>query len=475
MQSTPTVWRTRLATAALAASVALMGTEGIAATGPTQSTAARSAPGIITTVAGTGRKGYTGNGKPASGARIAWPSSVATDVGGNVFLCEPDNCVIRRVDLVPGTMRLIAGSKQEGFAGDGGMATEARLSFPGSVFVDSRRHVWMSDSGNMRIRKVDASTGAIQTVAGKQGRGFTGDGGPATSALLDTPGAITVDAAGNLYFYDTNNHRIRSVKAATGVIDTLVGTGETGYNGEGGDARDTQIGHVGGLALDAAGNLYFSDASNSRIRRVDAETNVVTTVAGTGEPGFEGDGGPATEAQLQYPAGVVVDVDGSVIFADRYNNRIRRVDGDSGIITTVAGLGLPGYAGDGGPALHALLDKPNGVALDQAGVLYIADTSNHAIRAVPGIGAASREIQTPVITDATYEKPLLTITGSHLFAMPGVVVRINGRNVKPRVGLLDASQLRITVGPKQAHLVPGDNEVVVVVGGIESNTFVLRR
>jgi hypothetical protein len=473
MQSTPSFWRKTIVTGALVASVFSMGIEGIGATNAAP--AGVSARGLIKTVAGTGRNGYTGTGKPATGARISWPYSVSADIGGNVFVCEGDNQVIRRIDLIPGILRLIAGTHEEGFAGDGGPATSAQFSFPSCVVVDSRRHVWIADSGNMRVRRIDASTGFVRTVAGKAGRGFSGDGGPATQALLDVPNTIAVDANGNLFISDANNNRVRRVDARSGIIDTVLGTGEPGYNGDGADARETQIGLVNGLALDAAGNLYFSDASNNRVRRVDAQTKIVTTVAGTGEPGFAGDGGSALEARLRYPAGLALDVDGSILIADRFNNRIRRVDGETGIITTLAGTGVEGYTGDGGPATDAQLNEPSAISLDPAGVLYIADTGNFAVRAVPGVGAAGKGIQTPVIDGVTYEKPTLTIMGANLFAMPGVVVRINGRNVVPKVGLLDPTNLKITVGPKQSRLVPGDNEVVVTVGGIDSNTFVMQR
>jgi len=474
MRSITRMRRTRIAIYGLAIAVALagidrLGTTRVEAAGPA------TARGMITTIAGTGIRGYSGNGKPAERARVAWPSSVATDIGGNVFVCEPDNQVVRRVDLVPETMRLIAGSHAEGYSGDGFAATNARLSFPGAVFVDSRRHVWISDSGNMRIRKVDAGTGDIRTVAGKSGRGFSGDGGPATSAFLDTPGALTVDDEGNLYFFDTNNNRIRRVDGRTGVIYTVVGTGEAGFNGDGGAARETQIRGVGGLALDEAGNLYFSDSGNDRVRRVDADTDIVTTVAGTGEGGFDGDGGLAIEAQLQNPQGIALDVDGSILVADRGNNRVRRVDAETGVITTVAGNGERGYSGDGGPAVDARLNEPNAVALDGAGVLYIADTLNHAIRAVPGIGAASEGIPRPVVTGASYEKPTLAIEGTGLFAFPGTVVRVNGRAILPRRATLGAERLDVEVGPKQLRLVPGDNEIVVVVAGVASEPYVLRK
>ena len=215
--------------------------------------------------------------------------------------------------------------------------------------VDASGNLYIADTGNNRIRKVSA-TGIITTVAGNGSAGYSGDGGPATSAQLDGPEGVAVDGSGNLYIADTCNNRIRKV-SATGIITTVAGNGSAGYSGDGGPATSAQLSLPAGVAVDGSGNLYIADSGNNRIRKVSA-TGIITTVAGNGSPGYSGDGGPATSAQLNQPAGVAVDASGNLYIADSSNNRIRKVSA-TGIITTVAGNGFDGYSGDGGPATSA--------------------------------------------------------------------------------------------------------------------------
>jgi streptogramin lyase len=207
----------------------------------------------------------------------------------------------------------------------------------------------IADRSNQRIRRVDAVTGVITTVAGNGASGFSGDGGPATAANLSGPFGVAVDAAGNVLIADQNNARIRRVDAVTGVITTVAGNGAGGFSGDGGPATAASLSNPVGVAVDAAGNVLIADRSNQRIRRVDAVTGVITTAAGNGASGFSGDGGPATAASLSSPWGVAVDAAGNVLIADQSNSRIRRVDAVTGVITTVAGNGTFGFSGDGGP------------------------------------------------------------------------------------------------------------------------------
>ena len=335
--------------------------------------------GTITTIAGTGERG---DGGPAAEAQLSDPFGVAVDGAGNLYIAERDNQRIRKVDSA-GTITTIAGTGVLSFGGDGGPAAEAQLSDPTGVAVDGAGNLYIADLGNQRIRKVD-SMGTITTIAGTGVHGSSGDGGPAVAAQLYNPHGVAVDGAGNLYIADRRNQRIRKVDT-TGTITTIAGTGEYGFSGDGGPAAEAKIGDPTGVAMDGAGNLYIANAENQRIRKVDS-SGIITTIAGTGVFGFGGDGGPAVEAQLGSPSGVAVDGAGNLYIADSFNVRIRKVD-SSGIITTIAGTGVFGFGGDGGPAVAAQLSFPTGVAVDGAGNLYIADTENRRIRKLtPGGG-----------------------------------------------------------------------------------------
>ena len=340
------------------------------------------AAGVITTVAGDGTQGYFGDGGPAVAARLYQPYGMAPDGAGNLYIADRGNHRIRKVDAA-GMISTVAGG---GLGGDGGAAVAAQLNRPTDVALDAAGNLYIADAGNRRIRKVDAA-GVITTVAGDGRRGSDGDGGPAVEAQLSSPYGVALDAAGNLYFSDSgyrpsdasHRPRIRKVDAA-GVITTVAGDGTAGFSGDGGAAVAARLSLLAGVALDAAGNLYIADRGNSRIRMVDT-AGVITTVAGDGTRGFGGDGGPAVEARLLSPYGVALDAAGNLYIADTWNHRIRMVDA-AGVITTVAGDGMRGSDGDGGPAVAARLGFPTGVALDVAGNLYIADQNDNSIRKV---------------------------------------------------------------------------------------------
>jgi len=341
------------------------------------------ATGIITTVAGNGTFSFSGDGGPATSATLAGPFGVAVDVSGNPFIADTFNNRIRRVDAATGIITTAAGNGTFGFSGDGGLATSATLGGPFGVAVDCSGNVFIADTSNNRIRRADAATGIITTVAGNG----LGDGGPATSASLFEPEAVTTDVTGNLLIADTNNSRIRRVDASTGIITTEAGTGQDGFSGDGGPATSAAFSQPAGLVVDKSGNLFISDTDNNRIRRVDASTGIVTTVAGNGTTGFSGDGGPATSASLNLGQGpdLIADNSGNLFIADTQNNRIRRVAAATGIITTVAGNGTFGFSGDGGPATSAALAGPFGVAVDSSGNVFIADTGNNRIRRVDAL------------------------------------------------------------------------------------------
>jgi sugar lactone lactonase YvrE len=276
-----------------------------------------------------------------------------------------------------GIISTVAGNGGTVF-GDGGLATSGTLCWPSGVVVDAAGNLFIADPGHNRIRKVTASTGIISTVAGGGTQGY-GDGISATSAQLGYPVGVAVDAAGNLFIADAGNSRIR--KVAGGTISTVAGNGTSGFSGDGGPATSAQLSNPSRVTVDAAGNLIIADTYNNCIRKVTASTGVISTVVGNGTLGFGGDGGPATSAQLNWPSGVVVDTAGNLFIADSNNNVIRKVTTD-GVIRTVAGNGNWGYSGDGGPATSAKLADPTGVAVDAAGSLFIADQDNQRIRKV---------------------------------------------------------------------------------------------
>jgi hypothetical protein len=356
---------------------------------------------IITTVTGTGTSGFSGDGGLAIDAQLDSPTGVAFDQVGNLYIADRFNHRIRQVIAATGIITTVAGSGltghgNGGFSGDGGPASDAQLDSPARVIVDEMGNLYIADSYNDRIRKVIAATGVITTVAGTEIAGYGGDNGLATGAQLDGPLGVAIDKIGNLYIADANNNRIRQVIAATGIITTVAGSGLTGhgnggFSGDGGPASEAQLNYPTHVAMDGAGNVYIADSENHRIRQVLAATGIITTVAGSGltgngNGGFSGDGGPATDAQLNYPSGVAVDGQGNLFIADNSNHRIRKVIAATGVITTVAGSGIAGYSGDNGPASDAQLNMPSDVAFDGVGNLYIGDQDNHCIRRVEGSG-----------------------------------------------------------------------------------------
>ncbi|NOQ80294.1 MAG: hypothetical protein GQ546_12955, partial [Gammaproteobacteria bacterium] len=331
--------------------------------------------GIITTVAGTGDYGYSGDGGEATQAQLDMPYGLTTDSAGNLYIADTYNNRIRKV-TPEGIISTIAGTGEYGYSGDGGLAVQAQLDSPYDLTIDNAGNLYIADTYNYRIRKVTPE-GIISTIAGTGDYGFSGDGGLATQAQLDDPHGISIDAAGNLYIADTYNNRIRKV-TPEGIISTIAGTGSYGFSGDGGFATQAQFDEPWALTIDSAGNLYIADVYNNRIRKVSPE-GIITTVAGTGNYGDGGDGGLATQAQLDEPYGLTMDSAGNLYIADVYNNRIRKVSPE-GIISTIAGTGDFGYSGDGEDAAHAQLDEPYGLTSDSAGNLYIADTFNNRIR-----------------------------------------------------------------------------------------------
>ena len=347
-------------------------------------------PGIITTVAGNGYNGYTGDDGLAISAEVSAPGGVVADSSGNLYIASYGSSVVRKVEASTGIITTIAGNGIAGYSGDGGLATNAKLNQPCGLAIDAAGNIYIADTGNSRIRKVTASTGIITTVAGNGTFGYTGDGGAATSAEVSLVETLTVDAAGNLYIPDEDNNVVRKVAASTGIITTVAGTGATGYSGDGGPAVSAKLYHTASVALDASGNLYIVDGSNNVIRKVTVASGVITTIAGNGTAGYTGDNGSALSAKLNPSSGgIVVDSAGDIYFSDRLNSVIRKVISSSGLISTIAGNGVDGYSGDGGPATSAELAQPQGIGLDSVGNIYIADIYNNRVREVGALGSTS--------------------------------------------------------------------------------------
>ena len=337
--------------------------------------------GIITTVAGNGTNGYSGDGGVATNAELNYPFGVAMDTTGNLFIADDGNERIRKVGP-NGIITTVAGNGTNGYSGDGGAATNAKLNYPSGVAVDAIGNLFIADYGNNRIRKVGIN-GIITTVAGNGAGGYSGDGGVATNAKLNYPFDVAVDTTGNLFIADNDNERIRKV-GTNGIITTVAGNGAGGYSGDGGAATNAKLNSPFGVAVDTTGNLFIADRYNQCIRKV-GTNGIINTVAGNGYGAgtyygnYSGDGGAATNAELNDPSGVAVDTTGNLFIADEGNNRIRKV-GTNGIIATVAGNGTSGYYGDGGAATNAELNYPIDVAVDTTGNLFIVDAFNNRIR-----------------------------------------------------------------------------------------------
>jgi hypothetical protein len=350
--------------------------------------------GGISTYAGNGTQGYQGDGGPAIAARLNDPEgAAAVGANGDLYLADTDNSVIRKISFTTGIITTVAGTGSPGYTGDGGQATSARVKFAEDVAIAANGDIYIADSGNHVIRKVSAATGIITTVAGTGSPGSIGDGGPATAARLNSPRGIQIAANGDMFIGDRSNEKIRKVTAATGIITTYAGTGTAGYSGDNGPATAAKLSHPQGLHLTSAGDLYFADAGNHVIRKISA-AGVITTFAGTGTAGYTGNGGLATNARLNAPEAVHLAPSGDVYIADTGNHVIRKVAVGSGIISTIAGTGVAGFSGDGGPATSARFDSPRGLAVAPTGIYYVADKNNHRIRRIAGALAVVAWVET---------------------------------------------------------------------------------
>ena len=337
-------------------------------------------PGIITTVAGTGERGYDGDGGAATAALLSEPFMCAFDVEGNLYLAEAQNHCVRRVDRASGVIVTIAGTGEQGYGGDGGPATRATFNQPYSLQVDTSGDVFVVDRLNYVIRKIDAATGIITTVAGTGQAGYGGDGGPATAARFREPNDCFLDGSGGLLITDIQDQRVRRLDLASGIITTFAGNGAKERTGDGLPATEASILGARAVCMDGAGKTYIAEREGNGIRLVDPR-GVMHTLAGTGEFGYDGDGGPALEATWGAPKAIRCDHAGNLLVVDTENHAIRLIDASTGIVTTIAG-GRLGSEGDGSVATEAGMDRPHGLDLDAQGNIYIADSNNHRVRVV---------------------------------------------------------------------------------------------
>jgi sugar lactone lactonase YvrE len=374
----------------------------------------------IHTIAGGGSSGL-GDGGLAVAAQLSFPYGVAVDAGSNVYLTDAFNCRVRKVSSGTSNISTIAGGNSCSYNGSNMAAASANLFNPWDVALDAAGNIYVAELAGNMVRKIEAATGNISIVAGlapapgfppSSFYGYNGDNIAATTAKLWNPNGIAVDAAGNIYISDMLNNRIRKVTASTGMIGTVVGTGAAGglggFSGDGNFAVFAELKHPGGIALDGSGNLYIADTENNRIRKINAISGIISTIAGNGSAGFSGDGGLATQAQMK-PSSIDVDAAGNIYFCDEQNSRLRKITAATGIITTIAGTGTNGYNGDNIPAVTAQLSGPGGVCVDAAGNIYIADSGNKRVRMIDKI-TAIKENLAGANEFTVYPNPIATVS-----------------------------------------------------------------
>ena len=338
-------------------------------------------PNIMTTAVGTGEKGFAGDGGPAAKALLNGPFDVCFDRAGNLFFSDTFNNRIRRVDAVSGVITTIAGNGDKGYGGDGGPATAAALNEPYGVVIDSGGNLYIADRLNRRVRRIDAASGVITTLAGTGEAAYSGDGGPGAKAGLAEPNGLAFGPGQTrLYITDVADNRVRVVDLASGVIGTFAGTGAAVHSGDGGLAAAAGTFGARAVKVGGDGTVYILERQGSSLRAVDPSTGIIKTIAGTTARGYAGDGGPALHAVFDAPKEMAIDTDGTLLIVDTENHSIRRID-HAGIVTNLAG-GRQGPEGDGGPAEVAGLDRPHGAVVGPDGAVYIGDTNNHRVRKV---------------------------------------------------------------------------------------------
>ena len=344
--------------------------------------------GYISTFAGSGVDGNSGNGSAAVKAQLSQPVAISVDHAGNLYIADRASNTVREVAITTGLINNVLATPASSGGSVTSLATNVaaapRFNQPAAVAIDTSGNVDVLDQATNTVRRISVSTGALSVIVGNAAgvSGFSGDNGQATNAKLNLPSGMAMDPSGNLFIADTGNQRIRRVDASTGIITTVAGTGNAGYTGDGGLAAVAQLSHPAAVATDSQGNLFIADSANAAIRKVDVHTGLISTVAGTGIVGFSGDNSAAVAAKLNQPLGITVDAHDNLFITDTGNQRIREVASNTGVISTIAGGNNQGYSGDGGPSSTATLNQPYATAIDASGNLYIADSGNGVIRKV---------------------------------------------------------------------------------------------
>lgn len=335
---------------------------------------------VIENFAGTGVRGFSGDGGPAAEARLNGPSGLQRGPDGALYVCDTGNNRIRRIDP-NGTISTFAGTGERGWSGDGGPAAAARLNEPWEIRFDSAGNAFWVERMSSVVREREKATGVIRTIAGSGEPGFSGDGGAATSARFKEPHALAFDRKGDLFVCDIGNHRIRRIDRRTGIISTVAGTGERKPTPDGAPISGTPLGGPRAISFDSAGVLWLVLRDTHALVTLDFSTGTIHRAAGTGLRGFAGDGGPALAAQFNGPKGLAIAPNGDICIADTENHAIRRLVRATGVIVRVAGTG---EAGDGpvGEALGCRLDRPHGVYVDADGAVFIGDTEGNRIRVI---------------------------------------------------------------------------------------------
>ena len=420
----------------------------------------------ITTVAGgaTGHGGYWGDGGPATAAQIGVFGGLAIDDSGNIYIADANNERIRKVDATTGIINTIAGTGIAGYNGDNIPATSVQFNYPTAVCLDKENNIYIGDAYNYRIRKIDAVTGIITTFAGNGINGFYGDNGPATAAEING-GPFTFDVFGNFYIEDGRNFRVRKIDTA-GIITTIAGTGIWGHSGDGGPALSATVNEIAiGICTDVSGNVYLPDSSCS-IRKINVSTGIITRVAGTGDNigiPYSGDGSIDTLCHI-YPVAVAVDGVGNLYTADFENQRIEKID-TFGIVYSIAGTGTSGFSGDNGPAISAKISYPENVVLDKCGNLYIADFNNARVRKVafnPACWPEAIENTTKPVIVNMYPNPTystITITAPlHIHTV--TISNMMGQQVYTQSYDVDKAEIDISALPQGMYVVRVNNTYV---------------